>query len=272
MTLPFDEINFRHRVASSVVLIPLVLFAIYRGGLVYDAVVILFMLLGLREWLRMVAPDIKLGANLAVFGTLLAVLVCGVVVSVAAGIVVLGVLTALLLGGLMLLSGRKGAGWIAFGLPYIAGSGLALIDVRAIPDAGLALTVYLMAVVWGTDIGAYVAGRLIGGPKLLPAVSPKKTWAGLFGGMAFAALLGYAVAAGFGDTSFGVIVGLALLLAVVSQAGDLFESYVKRRYGVKDSGNLIPGHGGVLDRIDGLMFAAVLLAVIGHKVALIGGL
>jgi phosphatidate cytidylyltransferase len=159
--------------------------------------------------------------------------------------------------------GRLGkAAWLAFGVPYLGGSGLALIYLRDVPAKGMALTFYLLAAVWATDIGAFLAGRLIGGPKLCPIVSPKKTWAGLIGGMALSALIGYGVARGFGATRPCAAAGLALALAVVAQTGDLFESWVKRRAGVKDSGTLIPGHGGVLDRIDGLVFAALFLGLL----------
>ena len=268
MTVPFDRTNLRHRVASSVVLIPVVMLAISWGGLLYDAVVFTFMMVGLYEWLRIVAPEASDSLKTAFFVALFLTLWSGVAVSAMAGAELGGVLTALLYFYAKAVY-QKEARWIAFGLPYLALGGLALIDMRVEPHSE-ALTVYLIAVVVGTDVGAYVAGRLIGGPKLLPSISPKKTWAGLFGGMAFAALLGYGVAAWFGATSIGGSLWMALLLAIVSQAGDFFESYVKRRYGVKDSGNIIPGHGGVLDRIDGLLFAAVFLAVVSHWIVVIG--
>ena len=120
----------------------------------------------------------------------------------------------------------------------------------------------MLAVVWITDIGGYFAGRGIGGPKLWVRVSPKKTWAGAIGGLVGS----LAVAAGFaaaGAGRMGPLLVLGTVLSVVSQLGDLFESAVKRRFGVKDSSNLIPGHGGVLDRIDGLVAALMLAAVIG---------
>lgn len=152
------------------------------------------------------------------------------------------------------------AGWIALAIPYIGGSGMALVSLRSINgDDGMYFTFYLLGTVWATDIGAFLAGRLIGGPKLCPKISPKKTWAGLIGGMASAGLIGYGVARGFDLTQPMMMAGLALGLAVIAQIGDFFESWVKRRSGVKDSGNLIPGHGGILDRIDGLMFAAIFL-------------
>lgn len=148
-----------------------------------------------------------------------------------------------------------------FGTPYIGVPALSLAWLRSDPASGFETILWLLCLVWATDIGAYFAGRLIGGPKLLPRVSPKKTWAGLIGGMVSAAGVGAGIAAWLGLS----VVGFGLLsagLAVVSQAGDLFESWVKRRFNVKDSSNIIPGHGGVLDRVDGVLPVAVVVAVV----------
>ncbi len=149
----------------------------------------------------------------------------------------------------------------AFGLPYIALPAASLVWLRANPASGFETILWLLCIVWATDIGAYAFGRIIGGPKLAPRFSPKKTWAGLIGGMVSAAGVGAGIAAGWGLS----VVGFALLsavLAVVSQVGDLFESWVKRRFNVKDSSNIIPGHGGVLDRVDGVLPVAVVVAVL----------
>jgi phosphatidate cytidylyltransferase len=118
--------------------------------------------------------------------------------------------------------------------------------------AGFRNVLFLVFVVWGTDIGAYLIGRLIGGPRLAPRISPGKTWSGALGGLAAAALAG--AGAGY-EHPFAAAV-LALLLSVIAQAGDLLESALKRHFGVKDSGTLIPGHGGLLDRLDGVLTAA----------------
>lgn len=149
----------------------------------------------------------------------------------------------------------------AFGLPYIAMPAASLVWLRLDPASGFVTILWLLCVVWATDIGAYAFGRLIGGPKLAPRFSPKKTWAGLIGGMLSAAGVGAGIAAWAGLA----VVGFGLLsagLAVMSQAGDLFESWVKRRFNVKDSSNIIPGHGGVLDRVDGVLPVAVVVAVL----------
>lgn len=151
-------------------------------------------------------------------------------------------------------SGRLGLGLIYAGVPA-----LGLIYLRARPD-GLGLALWTLAVVWATDIGAYFAGRAIGGPRLAPRVSPNKTWAGLGGGVFGALCIGAVVASAFGLPRLLLV--LAAPLAVLAQAGDLFESWLKRRAGVKDSGRLLPGHGGALDRLDGVVPVASLVALL----------
>ena len=134
--------------------------------------------------------------------------------------------------------------------------------MRLDPASGFAALMLVLLAVWATDIGGYFAGRLIGGPKLWPRVSPKKTWAGAIGG--FVASLG--VAGGFAAAGLGKIIPLLRLgaiLSIASQLGDLFESAVKRRFGVKDSSHIIPGHGGLMDRLDGFVAAIVLAAIFG---------
>lgn len=158
------------------------------------------------------------------------------------------------------------------GMFYVAAPCASLIWLRGLattdaPDAGFFLALFVILVVSATDIGAYFTGRAIGRTKLAPAISPGKTWEGLGGGMALAGICG-ALASNW--TPFGTLgcFALSLALAAVSQAGDLLESWMKRRAGVKDSGTLIPGHGGLLDRVDGLAFAlpvfALLIALSRH--------
>ena len=145
-------------------------------------------------------------------------------------------------------------GWTSAGLVYVGLPAAALLWLRG-QDRETAFWVLL--VVWATDIAAYAVGRAIGGWRLLPKVSPNKTWAGAIGGIVAAALAGWIVAAGFALSVDPILVaGLSALLALAAQGGDLFESAVKRHFGAKDAGKLIPGHGGLLDRIDGLMAAA----------------
>lgn len=152
-----------------------------------------------------------------------------------------------------------GAAWYVSGFIYSLVAAVALLWVRDRADSGLQLTFWLFAVVWSLDIGAYLAGRTIGGPKLAPTISPAKTWAGLYGGVAAATLIG-GLWVWFAYLPL-ILVVLAPLFAVVAQVGDLFESWMKRRAGVKDSGTWLPGHGGVFDRLDGLMPVAILTAL-----------
>jgi phosphatidate cytidylyltransferase len=167
----------------------------------------------------------------------------------------LGIVAAALLA-------RDRRGWTAVGSGYAFAAMIASIAVRLDEIWGFAALMFVLLVVWVTDIGGYFAGRGIGGPKLWPRVSPKKTWAGAVGG--FAASLAVAAGfAGFGLAKIGPILGLSAVLSIASQLGDLFESAVKRRFGVKDSSHVIPGHGGLLDRLDGFVAAVALAAILG---------
>jgi phosphatidate cytidylyltransferase len=154
-----------------------------------------------------------------------------------------------------------GPAWYIAGFLYAAVAALALLWIRERADDanGLRLVLWVFIVVWSVDIGAYFSGRTIGGPKLAPSISPGKTWAGFYGGVAAATLLGGAWVL---YTSLPlVLLLLAPLFAAAAQGGDLFESWMKRRAGVKDSGRWLPGHGGVFDRVDGLLPVAILTAI-----------
>jgi phosphatidate cytidylyltransferase len=152
---------------------------------------------------------------------------------------------------------------LALGVLYIGLAGIALIELRHDNEAGRANVLFLFLVVWASDIGAYMAGRAFGGPKLWPAVSPNKTWSGAAGGLLAAMLIALATAAFFTPGASGVaVVAVAGLLGVASQAGDLLESAIKRHFDVKDSSRLIPGHGGLLDRMDGVLAAAPVAALL----------
>ena len=166
---------------------------------------------------------------------------------------------ALLLIAAMLMALFPKAALTAVGVGYIGTAAIAILFLRAQP-LGFALALWTLAIVWATDIGAYFAGRSIGGPKLAPVISPKKTWAGLIGGMVAATIVGGAIAhVGHLPTH---TYWLAPLLAIAAQLGDLAESGMKRRIGVKDSGHILPGHGGLLDRIDGMLPVAILVAAL----------
>jgi phosphatidate cytidylyltransferase len=152
--------------------------------------------------------------------------------------------------------------WAAAGFLYAAAAQIASLVVRLDQVEGFSALILVLLVVWASDIGGYFAGRAIGGPKLWPRVSPKKTWTGAIGGFV-ASLL---VAIGFSAAGLGKPLPLLILattLSIAAQFGDLFESAVKRRFGVKDSSHIIPGHGGLMDRLDGFVAAIVLAAIVG---------
>lgn len=273
--------NLAKRIVSSIVLIPVVVGAVWSGGVAFDALMLAALVAGLYEWTQLTAPNMRKRVKVMAMAGLVAVLLSGLAFGVEVGfalslMVWLAVLlSAGRLGGADRAGHRATALWYAGGIPYLAWSGLAMMAIRALPENGLMWTLYLLFAVWGTDIGGYAAGCTIGGPKICPKISPKKTWAGLFGGMALAGLMGYFMAGQMGGIGWRFVV-LSMVLAIVSQAGDFFESHVKRKAGAKDSGRLIPGHGGILDRIDGLLFAAVLLGALialpsGFGALLIGG-
>lgn len=159
-------------------------------------------------------------------------------------------------------SAQTRTGWIVLGASYAGAALVGSLIVRRDIEYGFVALLLVLAVVWASDIGGYFAGKSIGGMKLAPLISPNKTWAGAIGGFVLSLL----VAAGFAAAGQGRLVPLLLLaaaLSVISQAGDLFESAVKRRFDVKDSSNIIPGHGGLLDRLDGFVAAIALAALVG---------
>jgi phosphatidate cytidylyltransferase len=155
-----------------------------------------------------------------------------------------------------------GVAGFAGGIGGVLLAALALLWLRMDPVAGWLDTLFLVLVVWTADIAAYLVGRMVGGPKLWPAVSPGKTWSGSIGGLIGASVVGALVAVVAGAPAPGRAAAAALVVALVSQAGDLLESAAKRRRGVKDSGRLIPGHGGLLDRLDSLLAAAPVAALL----------
>jgi phosphatidate cytidylyltransferase len=157
----------------------------------------------------------------------------------------------------------SGPAWVMTGIVYAAAMFVAPVILRGDPAFGLLSIVLLFAVVWSTDIFGYFGGRSLGGPKLMPAVSPKKTWSGAIAGTLGAMIVAVLIANLFGSFNTIAIAGVALLLSVCGQAGDLFESWVKRKFNVKDSSQLIPGHGGAMDRLDGFWAAAVIGCIIG---------
>jgi phosphatidate cytidylyltransferase len=157
----------------------------------------------------------------------------------------------------------KGSLWIVIGIGYAGIMLAAPVILRGDVAFGLLAILLLFAIVWTTDILGYFAGRAFGGPKLWPAISPKKTWSGAIAGTLGATIVAVVVARLFGAFNGGAIAAVALMLSVVAQLGDLLESWIKRKFGAKDASHLIPGHGGVMDRLDGFWAAAFVGCLLG---------
>jgi len=252
-------------VLSALALLPIALAMVWFGGWAFAAFVALAVVVMGLEWARLTAFRYNRRSG-RVAGA--AVLVVGLAATllIAAGrpeAALVCLIAGMLLAGLAARAAGAPPAWTTLGVGYVGLPALALIWLRSMPDLGLSVLLWLLVVVWTTDTAAYFAGRAIGGPRLAPAISPSKTWAGLCGGMVGAALTGMLAAWLLGSGRLLLAGGLGALLAVVAQLGDLVESGVKRAAGVKDSGTLIPGHGGLLDRVDGLLFAAPTLALLG---------
>lgn len=253
--------NLQQRVISAIVMAAATLALTWLGGLPFRLFCAAIAALIFYEWTRMSRAE-----NGATLGFLPEVLILVFIGALIAGLPALWLL--LLVAAITVIVAvaarlRGAAQWEASGLAYASLSGLSLAYLRGDSHSGLIAILFLFAVVWATDIAAYFVGRRVGGPKLAPSISPGKTQSGALGGAVggIAAGLVLAIAAGAGNlTMLGLV---ALALSIVSQIGDLFESWVKRRHGCKDSSNLIPGHGGVMDRVDGLVAAAFALYVIG---------
>jgi phosphatidate cytidylyltransferase len=247
------------RTIVGLLLIAVALSATYAGGFAFLALVTAGLLLLFAEWAVMhrIAPSWRPAA----LGLLAIICVLVHLGHPLAALALLAVVSAILGGGYksrlpVFYPGR----WTATGLLYAGCPAVALIWLRAQPE-GLAWIVWLFVIVWATDSFAYFAGRTFGGPKLAPQVSPSKTWAGLGGGMSGAALTAALLAPALGlDMSHPALAGGAL--AVLAQLGDLYESWLKRKVNVKDSGTLLPGHGGVMDRLDGLIPVACVVALL----------
>lgn len=258
--------NLQTRVISAVVLAAVALSATWAGGIWFRLLAVAIGAAVFFEWATMagrVASIRQQAGSWVLVGLVLLALAVGM----DAQTVFLGALGAALL---VFLYGRLAGegGWLWLAVVYAAIPAAALAFLRDGDAAGLWAILFLFAVVWATDILAYFVGRAVGGPKLAPSISPGKTWSGAIGGAAAGTLAGIGVAAAAASPASPWLIGLAaLLLSVLSQMGDLFESGLKRRFGVKDSGWLIPGHGGVMDRVDGLVAAAIALYVVGALAA-----
>lgn len=259
------------RVASAAALAPAALGALYVGGPVFAALVAFAATVMVFEWTRMATGRDFTTAFAALAAT------AAIALALAAGGQFPAAFAIAASGGLIAAyAGRADArepAWIAFGAAYIVAPSIALIWLRNYVEGGGALTLLLFLIVWAADSGGYFAGKLVGGPRLSPAISPAKTWAGAGGGLLLGSLAGFLAAgqiwgpqAALEYAAFGAGLGLASIL------GDVAESAIKRKFGIKDSSGFIPGHGGALDRLDGMIFATTVMCLVlyGHETA--GGL
>ena len=251
--------NLALRVVSSLVLAPVAIAAAWFGGVVFIAFWLIAALVVLWEWQTLVCGHDRnsvLTVGAAALVGAAAVLVVGWF-GIALALVGLGGF------GIAALASRVRRGWCVTGLVYAAALLIAPVLLRRDAALGFAAILFLFVVVWLTDIAAYFVGRAIGGPKLMPRVSPKKTWSGAVGGTLASIAGGVVVAHQFGIERLAAVALLALVLSIVSQAGDLAESAIKRHFDAKDASQLIPGHGGLMDRLDGFVAAAAAAALIG---------
>lgn len=266
---PPEAHNLALRIVSALILLPLAVGSLALGGVWFGLFATLGLAAGVAEWVMLTsAPAVAWPIGIGVAGVI-GVASTTLVAGGSWGFLALAVATVVALA--WSLAARQRWSWGA--VPYLGASALALIWLRETGTVGFERVLWLLLVIWATDVGGYVFGRLIGGAKLAPTISPKKTWAGALGGLAAAGVLAVVV-----DVALGLHDGLlagpvaacftGIVVSIVAQAGDLAESAWKRRFDAKDSGRLIPGHGGMLDRIDGMLAAAPLFAL---GTALVGG-
>lgn len=249
----------RTRILSALVMAPPALAAVWYGGWAFAMLVAVAAAIMCWEWHGMVVKRFPAAGWMAATGCALAALLALQSPSLA---VLLVIAAAIASAAAAPLSGERPRLWAGMGALYAGLPSVALVWLRQEPQTGLITVIWLFLLVWATDIGAYAAGRTIGGPLLMPTISPKKTWAGLLGGMVSAMMAGAGVALLSGLSTLPALIIGSAALAVIAQAGDLLESWVKRRWDVKDSSAIIPGHGGVLDRVDGLLAAAIAVALV----------
>jgi phosphatidate cytidylyltransferase len=256
----FDWTNLGLRIASAAVLIPAALAATWFGGWPYLVMIAIAVALLSIEWGGMSAPVAPTRVAAAVAAAVLVAVFVGYrghMIAAWSTIPVMAVLAAVIARGV-----AERPADAACGVLYLAPAALCLVWLRD-TQQGVWWTIMLFATTWAADIGAFAAGSALKGPKLWPRFSPNKTWSGFAGGLLAAMLAGSLMATlPFFQLNIYAAAGIGLAVGLATMAGDLWESALKRRFGVKDSGDLIPGHGGLLDRVDGLMFAVVVMAAL----------
>ena len=259
--------DLRKRALSAALLVPAAILCIWLGAEAWTALMAAAVALLAWEWVRLCGFSTKRLPGLAVPVLVLAaaVLALGEAWGWALALLGIGFVGLWAVAEPPRFRQAVPGFWLAFGVPYIGCAGLGLIQLRGDATAGLVNVLFLFLVVWSSDIGAYLAGRRFGGPKLAPAISPNKTWSGAAGGLVAAMAVGILAATAMEPAAVPLlrVALVAATLGLLAQVGDLFESWIKRRFHVKDSSSLIPGHGGLLDRLDGVLSAAPAAALLG---------
>ena len=249
------------RILTAAILIPIAVGIVVLGGRVYSAVIAFMLIILIFEWARIVD-----GAEFSKGFYTLSLTGIGAVFLAAGGQFGWALLAGLgggALGTILEWRRKPAVSWPFVGAIYLLIPAIAALYIRHVPEDGRALTLLLFTAVWATDSGAYLAGTFIGGPKLWPALSPKKTWTGALGGVLCGAMATLVLGVLLGVTaSPKALVATGIALGIAAIIGDLIESGLKRAYGVKDTGGAFPGHGGVLDRLDGFIVAATALALL----------
>ena len=249
--------NLVLRIVSALVLAPVALVCVWQGDLWFSSFIAIVVLAASGEWRTMAGLKHRGVGTLLImapFFVLIAAQAAGVIPAMFALLIGLGLAVA------SFGSSWHERSWVFVGMAHLGVATLALFFLRTQPDIGRDLVIFVFALVWLSDTGGYAAGRTFGGPKLAPRISPNKTWSGAAGALVLTSA-GAAIFANFTALEIETVLPIAVLISIATQLGDIFESWVKRYFDVKDSGNLIPGHGGVLDRIDGVLFAAPVLAL-----------
>jgi phosphatidate cytidylyltransferase len=262
--------ELRLRIMSAVILAAIALSATWLGGIVFTIFAVVIALLIFYEWSTITGHELK--DRYTLFGWASMLVVLGQLLMDGArqgALISLYLLVGFTVVAALVAAIRGRSYWLAGGIFYAGLSGISLAALRDM--YGIAAIVFIFAVVWGTDILAYFVGRALGGPKLAPRISPGKTWSGAIGGTLSGVIAGCLVVWLVGERLHVGLVVFTIFLSIFSQIGDLFESFIKRRFGVKDSSHLIPGHGGVMDRVDGLVFACFLAFLGGLAIAAASG-
>ncbi len=266
VTEPAANGMIKSRLLSAAIAIPPTLGAIYLGPPYFDLFVLVAAFILLWEWVRLCGRGVVEWPTIVLAAVVPGAVGCAMLLGIGSAMLVLaaGLAAALLFIALAPDAPRRSRRrWLAIGVLYLGLPCVLLVELRGDDAAGRVLLLWLFAVVWAADTGAFVFGRWVGGPRLAPKVSPAKTWAGFVGGTVCAAAVGAAFTGTIGQVGASLLAAAGGLLGVASALGDLLESWIKRRFGVKDAGGIMPGHGGLLDRVDGLLAATVALAVMG---------